>query len=330
MSKRILAIFKARNLEFFRDRSSLGWAFLFPFLIVLGFSFMNSGDRKMFNVGYFGTIDLPLQKKIASLQTIDFFEVSLEDSEKKVAWQRLDLFIDFDKQEALYNQKSAKYEIIVAALPLANFQMRSVSDNAIRYVDWLFPGIIGMNMMFAALFGIGYVIVRYRKNGVLKRFNATPISAFEFLTAQLSSRLFIVMFTSSVIYFGCGRILNLKTDGSHLLVLLIFASTALSLMSLGLLVAARVKSEEFAGGMLNMLTWPMMFLTGVWFSTDNFHPTLLKISQAIPLTHSIAALRSVCLEGKGFESVSGAIAYNLGFAFVVMLLASFLFKWTEE
>ena len=330
MFKRIFSIFKARNLEFFRDRSSLGWAFLFPFFIVLGFSFMNSGNAKIFNVGYAGAVPSETQQKIDSLKSINLLAVDKEISRKKIAWQQLDLFIDFEAKEVVFNEKSTKYPIVAAALNLNDYRTSSMTDNAIRYVDWLFPGVIGMNMMFAALFGIGYVIVRYRKNGVLKRFNATPMSSFEFLSAQLLSRLFIVLFTSTVIYFGCSRILNLKTEGSHLLVILIFACSALSLMSLGLLVASRIKSEEFAGGLLNMLTWPMMFLTGVWFNTDNFHPLLQKISQAIPLTQSIAALRSVLLEGKGFSDISGALAYNLIFALIIMTISSFLFKWTEE
>ena len=101
-------------------------------------------------------------------------------------------------------------------------------------------------------------------------------------------------------------------------------------MSLGLLVASRIKSEEFAGGLLNMMTWPMMFLTGVWFSNENFHPILKSISHAIPLTQSITALRGVLLEGKTLADVSSAVFYNLGFALVIILISSFLFKWTEE
>lgn len=330
MWNRIFSIFKARNLEFFRDRSSLGWAFLFPFFIVLGFSFMQSNTSKIFNVGYKGALSTDFSTQVENLKAINLFEVPEAESEKKIAWQQLDLFIDLDKNEVLYNEKSTKYELILSALHLHNFTERFVTDNAIRYVDWLFPGVIGMNMMFAALFGIGYVIVRYRKNGVLKRFNATPMTAFEFLTAQLVSRLFIVLFTSSVIYFGCSWMLNLKTEGSFLTVLVLFTVTALSLMSLGLLVASRIKSEEFAGGLLNMLTWPMMFLTGVWFSAENFHPVLKKISNAIPLTQSIAALRGVFLEAKTLADVSSAVFYNLGFALVIILISSFLFKWTEE
>lgn len=327
---RILSIFKARNLEFFRDRSSLGWAFIFPFLIVVGFSFMHAKDAAVFQIGFVGTMPSDLKEKLNDLKSVEYFESSSTDGLKKLGWQRFDLFLDFTNSTIHFNEKSSKYKILISALRLDQFEQKKVEDNAIRYVDWLFPGIIGMNMMFAALFGIGYVIVRYRKNGVLKRFNATPMTAFEFLTAQLLSRFFIVLFTSSVIYFGCSFVLNLKTDGSFLSVLLIFSVTSLSLMSIGLLIASRVKSEELAGGLLNAMSWPMMFLTGIWFSNENFSPILKSVSQAIPLTQSIEALRHVLLEGKSTSEIMPALTYNLIFALIVMSIAAWLFKWVED
>lgn len=327
---RIFSIFKARNLEFFRDRSSLGWAFIFPFLIVIGFSFMHAKDAAVFRIGYSGPIPDQIASSLKDLKSIESFEEPATTGLKKLGWQRFDLFLDFSTNTIFFNEKSSKYKVLISALRLDGFQKSKVEDNAIRYVDWLFPGIIGMNMMFAALFGIGYVIVRYRKNGVLKRFNATPMTAFEFLTAQLLSRFFIVLFTSSVIYFGCSYVLNLKTEGSFLSVLLILATSSLSLMSLGLLVASRVKSEEFAGGLLNMLSWPMMFLTGIWFSNENFNPVLKTISEAIPLTQSIEALRHVLLEGKSTADIMPALTYNFVFGLIVISIAAWLFKWVED
>ena len=78
-----------------------------------------------------------------------------------------------------------------------------------RYVDWVMPGVLAMNMMFASLFGIGYVIVRYRQNGVLKRFQATPVSALQFIVAQVASRLMIVVLVNGLIFIGCDYFLNL-------------------------------------------------------------------------------------------------------------------------
>ena len=135
-------------------------------------------------------------------------------------------------------------------------------------MDWLVSGLLSMNMMFSALFGVGYNLVRYRKNGVLKRLKATPLRAFEFLTAQVVSRLILIMSVFTVVYQGSDYFLRFQRLGSLLDLYLIFALGSACLISLGLVVAARVTSEELAGGVLNMLSWPMMFLSGVWFSLE--------------------------------------------------------------
>ena len=92
-----------------------------------------------------------------------------------------------------------------------------VSGRKVRYIDWLFPGILAMNMMFSALWGVGYVVVRYRKNGVLKRLKATPLTAFEYLSAQMLSRIFLLMFTLTVVWIGCDLIFSFHVEGSYAL-----------------------------------------------------------------------------------------------------------------
>jgi ABC-2 type transport system permease protein len=148
----------------------------------------------------------------------------------------------------------------------------TVSGRSVGYVDWLVPGVLGMNMMFSCLFGVGYVIVRYRKNGFLKRLNATPLKAFEFILAQVTSRLMLIMSVTTLVFIGTHFLIGFYMSGSYLALLLVAVLGACSMISLGLLIAARVASEEFAGGLLNMLSWPMMFLSGVWFSLEGAHP----------------------------------------------------------
>ena len=80
-----------------------------------------------------------------------------------------------------------------------------MTGQAVRYVDWLFPGILGMNMMFSCLFGVGYVVLRYRKSGFLKRLHATPLTAFEFLSAQVLSRLSLILFVTVLLYVLIGQ-----------------------------------------------------------------------------------------------------------------------------
>jgi ABC-2 type transport system permease protein len=95
-------------------------------------------------------------------------------------------------------------------------EKKDIQGVQVRYIDWLFPGVLGMNMMFSALYGVGWVVVRYRKNGVLKRLKATPLTAFEYLSAQLLSRIFLLMFTLAIVWVGCDLILDFRVYGSLL------------------------------------------------------------------------------------------------------------------
>ena len=148
-------------------------------------------------------------------------------------------------------------------------------------MDWLIPGILAMNMMFNALFGVGYTIVRYRKSGVLKRLKATPVKAFEFLAARIASRVLLIQVTSLGVYIGCNALVHFQMRGSYLLLFLYLSLGGLSMISLSTVVAARIRSEELAEGILNLLTWPMMLFSGVWFSLEGTNPTLQKIGPGV-------------------------------------------------
>ena len=135
-----------------------------------------------------------------------------------------------------------------------------------------------MNMMFSCLFGVGYVVVRYRKNGFLKRLGATPLRSIEFVIAQVASRLLLILSITTFVYAGTRYFLDTRMEGSHLTLFIVAAVGATSLISLGLLVAARVTSEELAGGLLNIATWPMMMLSGVWFSLEAASPWIRDLA----------------------------------------------------
>ncbi|EQD52954.1 membrane protein containing Aromatic amino acid beta-eliminating lyase/threonine aldolase, partial [mine drainage metagenome] len=171
----------------------------------------------------------------------------------------------------------------------------AVSGRQIRYVDWLFPGILAMNMMFSCLFGVGYVVLRYRQSGFLKRLHATPLTAFEFLSAQVLSRLAIILMITAVLYTVVGAMLHFHDAGNLALLLLIAVLGALAMIALGLTVAARLASEELVNGLLNLLTWPMVMLSGAWFSLAGAPGWLRWIAAALPLTQLLHAARAVML-----------------------------------
>jgi ABC-type multidrug transport system permease subunit len=206
-------------------------------------------------------------------------------------------------------------------------QRETVSGGEIRYVDWLISGVLGMNIMFSALFGVGYVIVRYRKNGVLKRLRATPLSALEFLSAQIVSRILMIVAVTILVYAGTNLVVDFRMVGSYWLLLLILVLGALSMISLGLLIAARITSEEAANGLLNLLSWPMMLLSGVWFSLEGSHPLVQNLSLILPLTHMIDAARAVMIEGAGLMDVMGQLSVLALISVVFVTIGSTIFRW---
>lgn len=205
-----------------------------------------------------------------------------------------------------------------------------MSGSAVRYVDWLFPGILGMNMMFSCLFGVGYVVLRYRKSGFLKRLHATPLSAFEFLSAQVLSRLTLILVVTATLYGGIAAIIGFHNAGSLLLLVLLAVLGALSMIALGLTIAARFSSEELVGGLLNVLTWPMMVLSGIWFSLEGAPRWVQWAAHVFPLTHVLDGARAVMLDGAGLAQIAPNLLYLAVTALAFLAFGAWSFRWRIE
>lgn len=341
--KRLWQLFLARNKEFYRDRGSMSWNFLFPVLIIAGFAFAYSGKPKpLFTIGVIGTVNPMVDWQYAKFVEVSETEDEIAKAREKVGRHQMDLLVQVSSRTSTAaTQADGKYwvnatspqgdtlEKMLASLRHVQWHREEITGQAIRFVDWLTPGVIGINMMFSALFGVGYVLVRYRKSGVLKRLKATPVRAWEFLMAQILSRFVLISITTFVIFLGAILILGIPVHGSAWTLALVMAVGTLCLISLGLIVAARVSSEELAGGLLNMMTWPMMFLSGVWFSLEGLNPWLQKASMLSPLTHMVSAARAVMIDGEGLMSSAVYLPLLILSILAVFGLAvgSWLFRW---
>jgi ABC-2 type transport system permease protein len=332
MMRRVAAVWHARNLEFFRDRGTFIFSLLLPIALVVGMSFVfGGGDRAVFKIGVLAATENAWQHPFAAERYVDFIYLP-DDSNAvyKVERHQLDLLIKAGNPLHYWVNNNSPKGYIAEKLLLATDQQaqrQAVSGEAIRYVDWLFPGIVGMNMMFSCLFGVGYVVLRYRKTGFLQRLHATPLSAFEFLSAQVLSRLTLTLFMSIVIYCSVALLIDFHTAGSLLLLLLIAVLGSLSLIALGLTVAARFTSEELVGGVLNLLTWPMMLLSGIWFSLEGSPQWVLNLAQLLPLTHILQASRAVMLDGAGFITVQSNLLYLSITTVIFLCFGAWSFRW---
>jgi ABC-type multidrug transport system permease subunit len=339
MWRRILTILIARNREFYRDRAGLSWNILMPIMMVLAFAFIFSSEpRDLFKVGVVaGDAELSaLAFPFLETRYIQFIPVDEPQSAVgKVERHQLDLLLDLRGTPAYWVNLTSANGYLAERLLLGASdestgsipERRAVSGEALRYVDWVLPGVLAMNIMFSSLWGVGWVIVRYRKNGVLRRLKATPLSPWEFLSAQVLSRVLVVLGASLVVYVGASVLLDFTMTGSYLALVLVYFAGALCLISLGLIVAARLRTEEVADGLLNLISWPMLLLSGVWFSMEGASGAAQILSRFLPLTHVVDGARAVMIDGAGVMQVLPQIGLLVGLALVFLTLAAWMFRW---
>jgi ABC-2 type transport system permease protein len=328
---RIFSIFTLRNKEFYRDKGAMGWTFIFPFLVIIGFGYMfQLGDTAQYKMGVIEGDNIPKSRHLSPIRYSDF-----ETAKKKLEHHQLDII--YYKNTYWIHKTSPTGKL---AEDLLNYSLlknhstpikrHTVEGNEIKYIDWLFPGLITLNVMWMALWGVGWVIVRQRKMGILKRFKASPLKPFEYLSAQMLSRLLILAVTGIILFAGGHLIYPFHTSGSYVELFLFYLLGCLSLSSMGLLVAARISSDEFANGLINLFSYPMMFLSEIWFSLEGSPEWVKAAAKLMPLWHMTNGLREIMTEGATLISLAPSLIYLTAVTLVCLAIGSFFFKWVKD
>ncbi|MDR3639124.1 MAG: ABC transporter permease [Isosphaeraceae bacterium] len=203
-----------------------------------------------------------------------------------------------------------------------------VTEKGSRYIDFLIPGLIGLNTMGGGLWGIGFLLVNFRIAKLLKCFVATPMPRRDFLMALLGARLTFLIPDLTVLLLLGTLAFEMPLRGSLILVVAIDVLGALAFAGIGLLIASRAQSTETVSGLMNLVMLPMWLLSGVFFSSERFPAAAQPVIQALPLTQLISALRRVILEGAGWFDVYPAMLILALWAFLSFALALRIFRWT--
>ena len=323
----------ARLRLFFREPGAVFWTFGFPLLlsIALGIAFRN---------------------RPADPSVVAVVSPELQSALAKDAVLRTRLLDEPAAREAL---RTGKVDLVVLAGPPIAYLFdparpesrlaRALADAALhpagppatvdkpvvepgsRYIDFLIPGLIGMQLMSAGMWGIGYVIVEMRTKKLLKRLMATPMSRAQFLWSFVVMRaLFLLLELPLLIGFGW-IVFKVPVVGSMLLLLAVSLLGALAFAGIGLLVASRARNTQTVSGLINLVMLPMFVASGVFFSTARFPDTVQPVLRVLPLTALNDALRAVMIEGAGMASVAGQCALLAGTAAVTFVAALRLFRW---
>lgn len=314
------------------------WTLFFPVMMVLAF-------------GYMFDFDAQPKMKIGLVQIStdyeEFDEVFFTSKEEAITrLKNHGIDIVYDGQTYYINEgspKAASASLILEASiarnlktsnevsenPLPPFKRQVVSTPEQSYVDWLLPGLLTLNASWGALFGIGWVIVRHRKIDVLKRLSASPVRASEYLVANMVSRVMVIVLTGVLVYWLSRLIYPFTMKGNVLEFFTVYALGALSLSSLGLIIAARTRSEEFASGVLQFVNYPLIFISEVFFSLDGSPDWVLDLAYYSPLYQTTDLMRKVMLDGHSIINFPAELSVLLVTTIVFTLIGSLMFRWTS-
>ncbi|MBI5607737.1 MAG: ABC transporter permease [Deltaproteobacteria bacterium] len=202
-----------------------------------------------------------------------------------------------------------------------------VDEPGARYVDFLVPGLIGMNLMQSGLWGVGYSIVEMRSKRLLRRLVATPMRKSDFLLSFLITRLLLLLIELPVVMGMAYLLFDVRIQGSLVAYLAVAVTGALAFAGVGLLVASRAKTTQTASGLMNLVSMPMFVGSGVFFSVKNFPEMAQPLLRLLPLTALNDGLRAVQNEASGLVGVLPQLAVLGGIGVVTLILAVRIFRW---
>jgi ABC-2 type transport system permease protein len=196
-----------------------------------------------------------------------------------------------------------------------------------RYIDWLVPGLLGMNIMSTGLWGLGFSIVTARTRKLLKRLVASPMRRRDYLLAQLLGRLVFLLLEVGALLGFSALVFGVPIRGSLALVILCCVTGALAFGGVALLVASRAKTVEAVSGLLNLVMLPMWLLSGVFFASSNFPDAMQPFIRVLPLTALNESLRAVMLEGAGPAVVGPDLGLLAVWGLLSFAVALRIFRW---
>jgi ABC-type multidrug transport system permease subunit len=202
-----------------------------------------------------------------------------------------------------------------------------VHEAGARYIDFVVPGLLGMNLMGSAMWGIVFAIVEARQKKLLKRLVASPMPRWQYMASFLLSRMAILVI-EVLAFLGFARLaFGVPFRGSLVELCLLCLMTSLAFSALGLLVSSRAKTMEAASGLMNLVMLPMWILSGVFFSATRFPAVIQPVVRALPLTAAIDALRGNMLQGMNLGQMVSQVAILLAWCVVPFAVSLRIFRW---
>jgi ABC-2 type transport system permease protein len=336
-------LIKSRIREFLREPGYVFWVFGFPLLMAmgLGLAFRSKAPEPP-QIGVTDAVNSATAAALERSDRIKVVRLSRVDAERALARTKLDLVVDQPDpakpvrlrldaaQEKSQLARAVTEDVLQRAAGRVDalaLEEQPVSEKGSRYVDFLLPGLIGLNLMGSSMWGIGFNLVLARKRKLLRRYAVTPMRRSHFLLSYFFSRsLFLVLELAVLIAFGW-LVFGTEIQGS--ITALLFASTlgAAAFAAIGFLIGARLSSTEVAGGWMNFVQLPMWLLSGSFFSYERFPEWLQLPIKLLPLTAANDSLRRIYNESATLSAVGFELGVLLAWSLLGFGIAIKVFRW---
>ena len=334
-----------------RNRQAIFWNLAFPaiFIVMFGVVF-NSGGMDSFSVGIAGA-DSELRASVTqAMEASDAFDISegtteeeiaaLEDEDRSVvlvfpndgSGEAIELYFSDaggpNVQIATGAVRSVVMDVVGASTGVT-IEQQEIATSGTTYMDWFIPGILGMSLMNSGIIGIATAFVSFREKGILRRIKVTPFALWKFILARIVAALVVALVTSFIL-IGVGWLLwDVTVRGNLLLITGVLIVVASSMLAIGYAVAAIARNTETAASYANLITFPMMFLSGVFFPLGSMPDWVQPLINLMPLKYGVEALRGPMLHGEGIGAITNDLLVLLAVFVVCMVFAIRFFRWDE-
>jgi ABC-2 type transport system permease protein len=336
----LIEVTKWRVREFMREPEALFWVFAFPLIlsVALGIAFKDRGPPRVRILVESGPGAEQLADSLSRDSRLEARVADPEEARQALRTGRTPLVVQ-PGDPVTFRFDSTRQESLVARLVTeralfrreeASESIREIhsSEPGARYIDFLIPGLLGMNIMGTGIWGVGFGIVQTRSRRLLKRFAASPMRKSDYLLGQVFARLVFLAFeTATVLSFG-HFVFGVPFKGSIVGVLITVVLGAMTFAGLGLLIASRVRTIEGASGLMNVVMMPMWIVSGVFFAYSNFPEGAQPFIRALPLTALNDSLRAILLDGSSLLSQVPSLGVMMAWGLASFGTALAIFRWT--
>lgn len=345
--------------EFFREPGSVFWAFGFPLLMALGLGLAFSGKKEithgvaivynaqeqdelsnaLFNGIHYNDTIIEKHFEHATGNTRYIFHIT--------TWPQAEVLVKRGIVNAIISQEEGEltfhFDPINAQGELIQMQLSSfiqsgklgegigefapLSAVGMRYIDFFIPGLLTMGIMMSVMWGVCYSLIEKRSKKLLRRMVATPMRKSHFLVAVWASRFFITVFDSLVLLIFAWLFFDIRIQGSFPALVMLLFSGNVAFFGLSILLSSRTSNMHLGNGLISFVTTPMMVLSGIFFSYQNFPPWAISIIKFLPLTRFTDEARSIINEGAGLIQSADGIAILFLFGAVTFMAGMRVYKW---